>query len=170
MTREGLLNTSQGVPGTASEGLPDIAKVDMKAPFRWLAGGWSYLWKAPGPCLMYGLLVALLSFAIAYALVESDAEFWALALTCGFVFVAPMIAMGLYQRGILERSARFIVRLAVAFVLGTVAMALIFYAFPATFTGRGVLALSLVIALGSTTQATTSPSQRSTQARKRLPR
>ena len=93
------MNTSQGVPGTASEGLPGIAKVDMGAPFRWLAEGWSYLWKAPGPCLMYGLLVALLSFAIAYALVESDAEFWALALTCGFVFVAPMIAMGLYEAG-----------------------------------------------------------------------
>ena len=80
-------------------GLPDVATVDMKAPFRWLAGGWRDLWKAPLPCLTYGLLVALVSFAISYALVASDAEFWALALTCGFVFVAPMIAMGLYEAG-----------------------------------------------------------------------
>jgi len=86
-------------PLDSSGGLPDIAIVDWKAPFRWLAGGWRDLWKAPLPCLTYGLLLALLSFAIAYALVVSDAEFWALALTCGFVFVAPMIAMGLYEAG-----------------------------------------------------------------------
>lgn len=82
-----------------SGGLPDIATVTMKAPFRWLAGGWRDLWKAPLPCLTYGLLLALLSFGISYALVASDAEFWALALTCGFVFVAPMIGMGLYEAG-----------------------------------------------------------------------
>lgn len=82
-----------------SGGLPDIAKVDWKAPFQWLAGGWRDLWKAPLPCLTYGLLLALVSFAISYALVSSDAEFWVLALTCGFVFVAPMIAMGLYEAG-----------------------------------------------------------------------
>ncbi|ODR95162.1 hypothetical protein AUC70_05445 [Methyloceanibacter stevinii] len=55
--------------------------------------------EAPVPCLTYGLLLAIVSFAIGYALVVSNAEFWALALTCGFVFVAPMIAMGLYQAG-----------------------------------------------------------------------
>ncbi|BAQ16845.1 DUF2189 domain-containing protein [Methyloceanibacter caenitepidi] len=82
-----------------SGGLPDIAIVDWKAPFRWLAGGWRDLWKAPVPCLTYGLLLAIVSFGIAFALIASDAEFWALALTCGFVFVAPMIAMGLYQAG-----------------------------------------------------------------------
>ena len=83
----------------SSGGLPEIAIVDWKAPLRWLAGGWRDLWKAPLPCLTYGLLLALLSFAIAYALIVSNAEFWALALTCGFVFVAPMIAMGLYEAG-----------------------------------------------------------------------
>jgi len=83
----------------SSGGLPDVATVDLKAPFRWLAGGWRDLWKAPLPCLTYGLLLALVSFGIFYALVASDAEFWALALTCGFVFVAPMIAMGLYEAG-----------------------------------------------------------------------
>ncbi|MEM7191564.1 MAG: DUF2189 domain-containing protein [Pseudomonadota bacterium] len=99
---ERAVSAPGGVPNDrleASEGLPDIATIDLAAPFRWLAGGWRDLWKAPLPCLTYGLLVALLSFGISYALIASDAEFWALSLTCGFVFVAPMIAMGLYEAG-----------------------------------------------------------------------
>ena len=83
----------------SSSGLPDVATIGMKAPFCWLAGGWSDLWKVPGPCLLYGLILALVSFGVCYALVASDAEFWALALTVGFVFVAPMLAMGLYEAG-----------------------------------------------------------------------
>jgi uncharacterized membrane protein len=71
----------------------------MMAPFRWLRDGWKDLWKAPGPCLAYGLIVALLSFGLCYLLVVSDAEFWVLVLTLGFVFVAPMLAMGLYEAG-----------------------------------------------------------------------
>lgn len=62
------------------------------------------------------------------------------------VMSSAMTAMGLYLRGVQEHAARFIVRLAVAFALGTTAMALVFYAFPATFMGRGVLAFSLVAA------------------------
>ena len=58
---------------SASGGLPEVALVSMKAPFCWLAGGWSDLWKAPGPCLAYGLIMALISFGLCYALVVSDA-------------------------------------------------------------------------------------------------
>lgn len=81
----------------SSNGLPDVNTISMKAPFCWLAGGWSDLWKAPGPCLAYGLILAVISFGLSYALVTSNAEFWVLALTVGFVFVAPMLAMGLYE-------------------------------------------------------------------------
>ena len=91
----------------SSGGLPAIATIDMKAPFRWLAGGWSDLCKAPIPCLAYGLLVALLSFGLCYLLVVSDAEFWVLVLTLGFVFVAPMLAMGLYEAGrVIEQGGK----------------------------------------------------------------
>ncbi|MFA9386588.1 MAG: DUF2189 domain-containing protein [Methyloceanibacter sp.] len=82
-----------------SGGLPAVSTIDAWAPFRWLGGAWSDLWKAPGPCFAYGLIVALLSFGLCYALVVSDAEFWVLVLTIGFVFVAPMLAMGLYEAG-----------------------------------------------------------------------
>lgn len=83
----------------SSSGLPAVSTVGMGAPFRWLTGGWRDLWKAPGPCLAYGLILALLSFALCYALVAANAAFWVLALTVGFAFVAPMLAMGLYEAG-----------------------------------------------------------------------
>jgi sugar transferase (PEP-CTERM system associated) len=59
---------------------------------------------------------------------------------------AAMIALGLYQRGVQERAAGFIVRLGLGFLLATVALALLFYTFPPIAVGRGVLGLSLVIA------------------------
>lgn len=80
-------------------GLPEVSSIDWRAPFRWLGGGWRDLMTAPGPCLAYGLIVSLISVALCYALIANDAAFWVLALTVGFVFVAPMLAMGLYEAG-----------------------------------------------------------------------
>ncbi len=82
-----------------SGGLPEVEEIGLGAPFRWLGGGWRDLWTAPGPCLAYGLILAVVSFALCYALVAANAAFWVLALTIGFVFVAPMLAMGLYEAG-----------------------------------------------------------------------
>ncbi len=68
------------------------------------------------------------------------------SLLFALVMSASMIALGLYQRGVQERTARLIVRMGLGFLLGTVALSLLFYAFPPIFVGRGVLALSLLIA------------------------
>jgi uncharacterized membrane protein len=81
--------------------------VDSGAPFRWLAGGWSDLKRAPGPCLAYGFALFAVSIAGSAAFVASNASFWVLALSCGFVFIAPMVAMGLYEAGrLLERGEK----------------------------------------------------------------
>lgn len=91
----------------ATGGLPAVSTVNAAAPFRWLRAGWSDLGKAPVPCLVYGLVMALVSFALCYALIVSDAAFWVVALTIGFVFVAPMLAMGLYEAGrLIERGEK----------------------------------------------------------------
>ncbi len=76
-----------------------INGVGLSAPFRWLGQGWVDLWRAPGPCLVYGLALAAFSTWICYALYTFNAAFWVLTLTLGFVFVAPMLAMGLYEAG-----------------------------------------------------------------------
>lgn len=76
-----------------------VNAISMGAPFRWLGAGLRDLRAAPIECFTYGAAVALLSFGIWRALIDTDLAFWALSLSCGFVFVAPMLAMGLYAAG-----------------------------------------------------------------------
>jgi uncharacterized membrane protein len=83
----------------ATLGLPAIRTIGLSAPFIWLAEGWRDLMKAPGPLLVYGLAVAAASFALCYAVYATNGAFWVLALTAGFVIIAPILAMGPYEAG-----------------------------------------------------------------------
>lgn len=76
-----------------------ITTISLGAPLRWLAQGWRDMMTIPLAALIYGAAIALASFAIWRALIASDLAFWALSLSCGFVFIAPMLAMGLYEAG-----------------------------------------------------------------------
>ena len=88
-------------------GLPAVSRVGAGAPFRWLGGAWRDLWTSPLPCLSYGLALSLFSMWLALTVYRTSASFWIFALACGFVFVAPMLAMGLYEAGrLLERGER----------------------------------------------------------------
>lgn len=88
-----------------SLGLPAVNAVDIGAPFRWLAGGWSDMQKALWPCLAYGFALAAASIVGSALFIVSNGAFWVLALSCGFVFIAPMLAMGLYEAGrLIERD------------------------------------------------------------------
>lgn len=80
-------------------GLPEICKISASAPFEWLAGAWSDLRKAPGAFLAYGVGITSASLWISLTLLASGASLTFLALTAGFVFAAPMLAMGLYEAG-----------------------------------------------------------------------
>ncbi len=71
----------------------------MTAPLRWLALGLRDFAATLVASLIYGTTIALVSFAIWRALIASDLAFWALSLSCGFVFIAPLLAMGLYEAG-----------------------------------------------------------------------
>lgn len=79
--------------------LPAIRTIRLSAPFGWLAEGWGDLMKAPVPLLVYGLGVAAASFALCYGVYATNGAFWVLALTAGFVIVAPILAMGPYEAG-----------------------------------------------------------------------
>lgn len=76
-----------------------VNAVGIWAPIRWLALGWRDFATAFLPCLIYGAVIAGLSFALWRSLIVSNLAFWALTLSCGFVFIAPMLAMGLYEAG-----------------------------------------------------------------------
>lgn len=91
----------------ASAAAPDVNAISLAAPLRWLGDGWRDFMVSIVPCGIYGAAVAVISFVLCWALIQSDLAFWALALSCGFVFVAPVLAMGLYQAGrTLEQGRR----------------------------------------------------------------
>lgn len=92
------------------------AQLGMDAPLRWLRLGWRDLRAAPGLSLLFGLVIMAVSIAVA-ALAWSLGRFALLAtLLSGFVFIAPLLAVGLYcvSRG-LERGRQ--PRLGDSFVL-----------------------------------------------------
>ncbi len=90
-----------------ANGLPDVRVIGLGAPFRWLAGGLGDIGRAPVAALGYGLVTALLSFGLCWSIYVTNAAFWTLALSGGFVLVAPMLAMGMYECGrLLEAGQR----------------------------------------------------------------
>ena len=79
--------------------LPSTRAVELSAPFRWLREGWGDLWASWPASLAYGLVIAAVCAGLGAALIASNMAYWAFALTCGFVFVAPVLAMGNYETG-----------------------------------------------------------------------
>lgn len=73
------------------------AQLDFAAPWRWLQLGWRDLRAAPMLSLLFGGVIALVSVAVS-ALAWSLGRFALLAaLLSGFVFIAPLLAVGLYS-------------------------------------------------------------------------
>jgi len=66
------------------------------AAFSWLHAGWSDFWKAPRISLAYGFFIFLVSIAVAWSAWKLGGFVLLLSALSGFVFVAPMLAFGLY--------------------------------------------------------------------------
>ena len=72
------------------------ATLDAGAPWRWLRAGWQDLRRAPGLSLLFGGVIVLVSAGISW-LAFALGRFALLAtLLSGFVFIAPLICVGLY--------------------------------------------------------------------------
>lgn len=71
--------------------------LDRAAPLRWLRLGWADLRRAPRLSLAYGLALALLSALIALLAWRFGALALYIGLATGFVFVGPVLAVGLYS-------------------------------------------------------------------------
>lgn len=77
--------------------MPEIRTVDMTRPWFWLAEGWRDFVAAPALSMTYGLL-ATLAFALVSLLLGSVGSWhWAIALMPGFLFLGPVLAVGLYE-------------------------------------------------------------------------
>lgn len=87
-----------GEQGHRVDGTPIvIAHVPFDAPWLWLAAGWRDLWTQPQISLVYGLAFAAISLALTIALSVAHLQALVLPLAGGFVLVAPLAAVGLYE-------------------------------------------------------------------------
>lgn len=83
--------------------LPSLAErrrrhLPASAAFGWLLAGWRDLWNRPGPSLLYGAGVFLVSLAIVWGLYALGLDYILFPALAGFMVVGPLIAIGLYEK------------------------------------------------------------------------
>jgi len=97
------------------DALPFVApcrQLPANAPLRWIRKGWVDLRRAPRQSLGYGVAIVLLSWFVTGIGWKLGSYWVALVLLSGFVFVAPVLALGLYsisrqlERGLTPSLAR----------------------------------------------------------------
>jgi uncharacterized membrane protein len=71
--------------------------VSEEHPWRWLSAGWHDLRRAPAVSLTYGALISLVSFGLTIGLYHLGLLYLLLPLIAGFMFLGPLIAVGLYE-------------------------------------------------------------------------
>lgn len=77
--------------------LPVIRQVESDRPWAWLAAGWNDFVSAPGVSMAYGFLVSAV-MVLAFSLLQSLQSYHlAVGLMAGFVFIGPVLAVGLYE-------------------------------------------------------------------------
>jgi uncharacterized membrane protein len=82
------------------EDLPFVAPcraLDMAAPLRWLRLGWSDLVRAPRLSLIYGFVLTMLSLLITGFTWRFGTIGLYIGLSSGFIFIGPVLAVGLYS-------------------------------------------------------------------------
>ena len=88
--------TTETPPSEQRPFVVPCATLTIDAPRRWLRLGWQDVRRAPGLTLLFGGVIVLVSLLVS-ALAWTLGRFALLAtLLSGFVFVAPLIGVGLY--------------------------------------------------------------------------
>lgn len=83
--------------GTAPPFVAPCRTLPPSAPLGWIARGWADLRRAPRQSLSYGAVIAVLSWLVTGVALKLGTYWAALILLSGFVFIAPVLALGLYS-------------------------------------------------------------------------
>lgn len=75
----------------------EVMSVDSIRPWMWLAAGLNDFAKNPGVSLWYGFIVSMIMNIVVLLLQSMQWFHIALGLTAGFVFIGPLLAVGLYE-------------------------------------------------------------------------
>lgn len=88
--------TDQAIPVFYGES-PRVRLVPVDRPWAWLAAGWGDLLAAPSVSLAYGALMVGLTYLLLILLLQVGVFWLILPMTAGFFFLAPLMAVGLYE-------------------------------------------------------------------------
>lgn len=92
--------TTEHVEREPQRGLPFVApcrRLDPRAPFTWLRKGWRDVRHAWRPTLSYGITIVAISYLTTWLAFRLGSYALVLAALTGFVFLAPLTAIGLYE-------------------------------------------------------------------------
>jgi uncharacterized membrane protein len=95
-----MSNPSDNNSLKSAEDLPFVAPcktLDIIAPLRWLRLGWMDLTRAPRLSLIYGFVLTLLSLLISVFTWRYGTIALYIGLASGFIFIGPVLAVGLYS-------------------------------------------------------------------------
>lgn len=73
----------------------NVNKVELTAPFGWLAKGFTDLKRIKLPSLVYGLIFAFAGFFLTF--IATHNPVWSAALMSAFLLLGPFLAIGLYD-------------------------------------------------------------------------
>ena len=76
---------------------PALQKITMEDPWKWLSKGWQDTWTNYRFSLAYGALFSLFSLLLYVGLFELQMSALVMVLASGYLIVAPMFAVGLYE-------------------------------------------------------------------------
>lgn len=76
---------------------PRVRRVPVDRPWAWLTAGWRDLLAAPGVSLAYGAVLVAITYLLLILLLWAGVFWLVLPMTAGFFFLAPLIAVGLYE-------------------------------------------------------------------------
>ncbi len=88
--------TDQAIPVFYGDS-PRVRLVPVDRPWTWLAAGWRDVMAAPGVSLAYGALMVALTYLLLILLLQVGVFWLILPMTAGFFFLAPLMAVGLYE-------------------------------------------------------------------------
>jgi uncharacterized membrane protein len=92
--------TTDSSSAPARPSLPFVApcrQLDPRAPFGWLRQGWYDVVHAWRPTLSYGITMVALSWLVTWLAFRLGSYVLVLAALTGFVIIAPVMAIGLYE-------------------------------------------------------------------------
>ena len=91
-----LLNETSGIGETRD---PQLERhLPLFEGLRWLSAGWKDFWIRPASSFAYGIGVFLLSAAFVWTLAAFGRDYILFPALAGFMIVAPLLAIGLYEK------------------------------------------------------------------------